>query len=82
MRPRPPKHPAKAAGFTWGRRIDGGLITWRLFRRDHSRKIHEYQVQVGESADASYTAHLLRLARRRLRDQVDTVDLRAMGCGA
>jgi hypothetical protein len=78
MKLRTPKTCGKGSGLTWARRVDAGVVTWSLFRRDHRRAVHQFQVQLGICADAGYAAHLLRNARRRLRDQVDEIDLRAM----
>lgn len=78
MKERPDKFPGKGDGLTWGRRTDAGVVTWRLFRRDRRRAIHQAQVQLGISAGASYAAHQLRIVKRRLRDTVDEIDLKLM----
>lgn len=78
MKPRTPKPCGKGAGLTWSRRVDAGVVTWFLFRRDHRKRVHQAQVQLGETTTAHYAALVLRNARLRLRDQVDEIDLRAM----
>jgi hypothetical protein len=78
MKPRPDKLPAKRAGLSWGRRTDGGLVTWRLFRRDYRNAVHACQVTLDVLSDARYAAHQLRMAKRRLRDLVDEIDLRRL----
>lgn len=82
MKEKPDKLPSKGFGLTWGRRTESGLVTWRLFRRDRRRLVHQFTVQLGISADASFAARQLRIAKRRLRDQVDEVDLKLMECTA
>lgn len=81
MKPRLPKACGKGAGFTWARKVDGGVVTWFLYRRDHRKRVHQAQVQFGECAETYKVAQALRNARRRLRDQVDEIDLRAMERG-
>ena len=78
IRRKPDKLPQKREGFSWGRRYDGGVVRWTLFRRDHRRAVHQSVVTFGESADPWTVARTLRASKRRLRDQVDEIDLAAM----
>lgn len=78
MKPRLPKACGKGSGFTWARKVDGGVVTWFLYRRDHRKKVHQCVLQLGESASTRYAADELRRKKRQLRDQVDEIDLRAM----
>jgi hypothetical protein len=72
---KPNKRPT-GAGFSWGRKTEAGVTRWLLFRRDHARKVHQSVVEFGESADPWTVARTLRAAKKRLRDQVDEIDLR------
>jgi hypothetical protein len=75
--------PKKSAGFSWGRFPMGeGLVCYRLFRRDHSGSLHMLAVDFRPGMPRVAVARQLRAARRALRDQVDTIDLRAMGVAA
>ncbi len=75
--------PKKAAGFSWGRFPMGeGLVCYRLFRRDHAGSLHMLAVDFRPGMPRVALARQLRIARRALRDQVDTIDLQAMGVAA
>lgn len=73
--------PKETLGFAWGRfpTVDGSAITWRLYRRDHRRALHMHAETFFAQEDRAVIARHLRLARRHLRDQVDEIDLVAMG---
>ena len=75
--------PKKSAGFSWGRFPMGeGLVCYRLFRRDHSGSLHMLAVDFRPGMPRVALARQLRVARRALRDQVDEIDLQAMGVAA
>ena len=75
--------PKKSVGFSWGRFPMGeGLVCYRLFRRDHSGSLHMLAVDFRPGMPRVALARQLRIARRALRDQVDTIDLQAMGVAA
>ncbi|WOB24785.1 MULTISPECIES: hypothetical protein [Xanthomonas] len=76
--------PKRSGGFSWGRfpTSDSALITWRMFRRDHTRALHTHALTFTARDDAAYVAKQLRRARRQLRDRVDEIDLAAMGVAA
>ncbi|EMT5435617.1 TPA: hypothetical protein UM365_000192 [Stenotrophomonas maltophilia] len=73
--------PKETLGFAWGRfpTVDGSAITWRLYRRDHRRALHMHAETFFAQEDRAVIARHLRRARRHLRDQVDEIDLVAMG---
>lgn len=79
IRRREDKLPQKRVGFSWGRRAEGGVVRWTLFRRDYRLAVHQSVLVFGESADPWTVARQLRAAKRRLRDQVDEIDLAAQG---
>lgn len=69
--------PKETLGFAWGRfpTVDGSAITWRLYRR----ALHMHAETFFAQEDRAVIARHLRRARRHLRDQVDEIDLVAMG---
>ncbi|WP_288469598.1 hypothetical protein [uncultured Stenotrophomonas sp.] len=73
--------PKETLGFAWGRfpTVDGSAITWRLYRRDHRRALHMHAETFFAQEDRAVIDRHLRRARRHLRDQVDEIDLVAMG---
>ena len=78
------KTPAKSNGFSWGRfpMGDTGVVAYRLFRRDHRGALHTRCIDLKPGDDRCAIAASLRRARRSLRDQVDEIDLAAMGVEA
>ena len=78
------KEPKKNPGFSWGRFPlgDTGVVAYRLFRRDHRGALHTRCIDLKPSDDRCTIAASLRRARRALRDQVDEIDLEAMGVAA
>jgi hypothetical protein len=78
------KTPAKSDGFSWGRfpMGDTGVVAYRLFRRDCRGALHTLSVDMRAGDERSAIAASLRRARRSLRDQVDEIDLEAMGVAA
>ncbi|WP_226426576.1 hypothetical protein [Xanthomonas sp. MWU16-30325] len=83
------RHPTRRApkrngGFSWGRfpTSDGAVITWRMFRRDHTSALHMHALTFTAKDEPAYVAKQLRRARRQLRDRVDEIDLSAMGVAA
>ena len=72
--------PKKTGGFSWGRSLSaGGLVMWRLFRRDQRGALHMKQITPRSEWSRAAIATELNRARHALRDQVDTVDLELMG---
>lgn len=78
------KSPAKSNGFSWGRfpMGDTGVVAYRLFRRDCRGALHTLSVDMRAGDERSAIAASLRRARHALRDQVDEIDLEAMGVAA
>lgn len=76
--------PQKSGGFSWGRfpMGDTGVVSYRLFRRDHRGALHFFMVDFRGDETRYEMACRLRAAKRRLRDRVDEVDLAAMGVAA
>lgn len=71
--------------FAWSRKVemDGALITYRLWRRDHLRKLYQSRLQyIAAVATRTMIARDLLIARKALRDRVDEIDLAAMGIAA
>lgn len=76
--------PKRNGGFSWGRfpTTDGDFITWRLFRRDMGGRVHIKILTFTAKDTRSLIASRVRAACHRLRDQVDEIDLAAMGVAA
>lgn len=76
--------PKKQHGFSWGRfpMGDTGIVCYRLFRRDIRGTLHMLVVDTRDGMDRIEIASRLRVGRRILLDQVDEIDLRAMGLAA
>jgi len=80
MRHHQPRQPKKTAGFSWGRSLSaGGLVMWRLFRRDQRGALHMKQITPRSEWSRAAIATELNRARHALRDQVDEIDLALMG---
>ena len=76
--------PKKQHGFSWGRfpMGDTGIVCYRLFRRDHRGVVHMHVVDARDDMSRAEVARRLQVGRRLLRDQVDEIDLQAMGVAA
>lgn len=74
--------PRKNNGFSWGRVPLRGCVDYRLFRRDHTGALHMIRHAFDHRASRSEIAAAINAARHQLRDQVDTIDLRAWGIAA
>ncbi|WP_182334731.1 hypothetical protein [Stenotrophomonas acidaminiphila] len=76
--------PKRNEGLSWGRfpTDDGSAVTYRLFRRDHTGRLHFEARTFFTSAAPTYIAKVLRHAKRQLHDRVDTIDLQALGVAA
>jgi hypothetical protein len=83
-RPISRKTPAKSDGFSWGRfpMGDTGVVAYRLFRRDCRGALHTLSVDMRPGDPRCAIAARLRRARHALRDQVDEIDMEAMGVAA
>lgn len=81
LRRRPP---GKNGGFSWGRfpADDARSVTWRLFRRDQRGVLHIATRTFLPGQTRAEIAAALNLARHRLRDRVDEIDLALMGVAA
>jgi hypothetical protein len=80
MRHHQPRQPKKTGGFSWGRSLSaGGLVMWRLFRRDQRGALHMKQITPRSEWSRAAIATELNRARHALRDQVDEIDLALMG---
>ena len=76
--------PKRNEGLSWGRfpTDDGSAATYRLFRRDHTGRLH-FEARTFLSSDSPlYIASHLRRMKRELRNRVDGIDLKAMGVAA
>ncbi|RLK53408.1 hypothetical protein BCL79_2714 [Stenotrophomonas rhizophila] len=75
------RSPTKNTGFSWGRFPMGpsGIVVYRLFRRDHAGALHFLGLNFYRHDTRRDMAIALRAACHRLRDQVDGIDLQAMG---
>lgn len=64
----------------WSRTVshNGGLLTYRLFRRDHTGRLHPKGLQYMPCATRKMIADDLRRAWKMLRDRVDEIDLAAL----
>jgi hypothetical protein len=73
--------PKRNGGFSWGRFPDrpSGIVMYRLFRRDHNGAVHFIGLNFYRHDTRRDMAIALRAACHRLRDQVDDIDLVAMG---
>ncbi|MDC7805569.1 hypothetical protein PQS31_01820 [Luteimonas sp BLCC-B24] len=76
--------PRKNWGFSWGRVTSarGGLpptsVEWRLFRRDHTGRLHFAYRRFAVDTPREHIARVLLVARRQLREAVDEIDLAAL----
>lgn len=75
--------PRKNWGFSWGRfpsPVTGpfGTVEWRLFRRDHTGKLHFAYRAFPVNTPRDHVAGVLLTARRQLREIVDDIDLAAL----
>jgi len=76
--------PRKNRGFSWGRfpSARGGLppaaVEWRLFRRDHTGRLHFAYRGFSVDTPREHIARVLLAARRQLREAVDEIDLAAL----
>lgn len=83
MKPFTHKQPAKGRTrpFAWGRKLEmnGAVVAYVLFRRDHTGRIHQTRMQyLTGVVQRSLVARDLLKAKRRLRDRVDEIDLAAL----
>lgn len=76
--------PKRNWGLSWGRFMDAnGLeVIYRIFRRDHTGRLHFVEHKFFVETNPSDIARALRMAKRKLRDDVDQIDLKAMGVAA
>lgn len=72
--------PRRNWGLSWGRfpTVDGSAVTYRLWRRDHTGKLHTQERTFFTESPPAYIAKVLRQAKRQLRDAVDEIDLAAL----
>lgn len=70
----------KGRNVAWSRKVshNGGLLTYTLFRRDHTGRLHPWHLQYTPGAKRKMIAGDLRRAWKMLRDKVDSIDLAAM----
>lgn len=64
-------------GLSWGRVLlaGGAVVSYRLFRRDATGRLHPRFLAFTAADSRSAIARELRVAKRKLRDQVDAIDL-------
>lgn len=73
------KLPNKHHRFAFARiPVDGG-VTYRLFRRDLTNRIHFAQITLGEGMDRMQFACALWRLRKELRERVDEIEFRLLG---
>ncbi len=77
-----PRQPIPFRAFSWGRVVDDKTVTWRLFRRDHRRRVHMSSIGFSRNTDRRTMAGALWHARIALRNRVDEIDLQAWGIAA
>ncbi len=76
--------PRSNSGSSWGRfpSARGGLpathVEWRLFRRDHTGRLHFTYRAFPIDTPREHIARVLLVARRHLREAVDDIDLAAL----
>lgn len=72
--------PKRNEGQSWGRFKDAnGLeVIYRIFRRDHTGRLHFEERTFFVESNPTDIASALRHAKRQLRDRVDEIDLEAM----
>lgn len=75
------KQPKKTRGFSWrrGYSTETGVTGWRLFRWDCHGKLHGAELYAMPEAPRWQQAQQLRLHHHQLRDEVDEIDLKALG---
>ncbi|WP_313217804.1 hypothetical protein [Stenotrophomonas sp.] len=83
-RPVTRRSPKRNGGFSWGRFPDkpSGIVMYRLFRRDHNGAVHFIGLNFYRHDTRRDMAIALRKACHRLREQVDDIDLVALGVAA
>ncbi len=71
--------PRRHTGFSWGRfpMGDTGVISYRLFRRDHTGALHLALLDF-RGTDRAAMARDIRRQCHQLRDKVDEIDLQAL----
>lgn len=75
-----PKLPAHRGCFSYARIPQaGGGVVYRLFRRDMNRVLHAELLPFHRDCTRQLIAETLRVARHRLRNTVDEIDLELMG---
>lgn len=80
--------PHQNGGFSWGRYVfDQGtekppMVVYRLFRRDHRGKLHMAVLTFSKGESRAAMGAAAKKKRHTLRDQVDEIDLAAMGIAA
>ena len=72
--------PKRKWGLSWGRHPtpSGESVEYRLWRRDHTGTVHLNRQVFLTETNPSDIARALRQAKRKLRDDVDEIDLEAM----
>lgn len=79
-RPFTRKLPAHRGTFSYARiPTEAGGVMYRLFRRDQRRVLHAELLPFHPSCTRQLIAETLRVARHRLRNTVDEIDLEIMG---
>ncbi|MGO1069280.1 hypothetical protein [Lysobacter sp. CA199] len=79
------RHPAKSRRFSWARVPGPGdseftrFTTWRLYRRDVTRRLHNCQLLIGHGWPRQRIAAELRRVRNEFRDAVDALDFKHLG---
>ena len=72
--------PKRNEGQSWGRFLifERQEVIYRIFRRDHTGRLHCEEHRFFVETDPKQIARALRQAKRQLRDRVDEIDLEAM----
>ncbi|MFC4727108.1 hypothetical protein [Coralloluteibacterium thermophilus] len=72
------RRPSRGGVSSWGRSSADGAVLYRLFRRDHTRRVHMQTLGFAAGTPRPAIAAALRAARHQLRDRVDEIDLAAL----
>lgn len=73
------RQPSKRNRFCWSRIALDGCVTYRLFRRDYTGRIHPKKVEIVQPMPRGMIAERVNEARRALLDHVDNIDLKLLG---
>src|ERR1700743_1512031 len=70
---------SKRNRFCWSRVVLDGCVTYRLFRRDYTGRVHPKKVEIVQPISRGQRAELGNQAHHALLNQVDDIDLKLLG---